>query len=122
MKYWTTKFRTVQKDEKDVKVGIVAANNHYAGFGGATANMFRVMNNLPSIEWVWTKILIIMWNYTLLMEENLNLNKRLCLIIQPLSITHFQIRCRYTSCNSFVRVYQKNAFVSHGDRQRTHPI
>lgn len=51
MKYWTTKFRTVQKDEKDVKVGIVAANNHYAGFGGATANMFRVMNNLPSIEW-----------------------------------------------------------------------
>ncbi|MDW0170258.1 MAG: hypothetical protein QOK57_00405 [Nitrososphaeraceae archaeon] len=31
MKYWTTKFRTVQKDEKDVKVGIVAANNHYAG-------------------------------------------------------------------------------------------
>ncbi|MGC1263069.1 MAG: hypothetical protein WA932_03810 [Nitrososphaeraceae archaeon] len=26
MKYWSTKFRTVQKDEKDVKVGIVAAN------------------------------------------------------------------------------------------------
>lgn len=51
MKYWTTKFRTVQKDEKDVKVGIVAANNHYAGFGATTANMFRVMNNLPSIEW-----------------------------------------------------------------------
>ena len=51
MKYWITKFRTVQKDEKDVKVGIVAANNHYAGFGAATANMFRVMNNLPSIEW-----------------------------------------------------------------------
>ena len=51
MKYWTTKFRTVQKDEKDVKVGIVVANNHYAGFGAATANMFRVINNLPSIEW-----------------------------------------------------------------------
>jgi uncharacterized protein YecE (DUF72 family) len=51
MKYWSTKFRTVQKDEKDVKVGIVAANNHYAGFGAATANMFRVMNNLPFVEW-----------------------------------------------------------------------
>ena len=51
MKYWTTKFRTVQKDEKDVKVGIVAANIHYAGFGAATANIFTVMNNLPSIEW-----------------------------------------------------------------------
>jgi len=35
----------------------------------------------------------------------------LCLIIQPLSITHFQIHYRYTSCNSFFRVYQKNAFV-----------
>ena len=51
MKYWSNKIRTVQKDEKDVKVGIVAANNHYAGFGAATANMFRVMNNLPSVEW-----------------------------------------------------------------------
>ena len=51
MKYWSTKFRTVQKDEKDIKVGIVAANNPYAGFGATTANMIRVMNNLPSIEW-----------------------------------------------------------------------
>jgi uncharacterized protein YecE (DUF72 family) len=40
-KYWSTKFRTIQKDEKDVKVGIVAANNHYAGFGAVTANMFE---------------------------------------------------------------------------------
>lgn len=51
MKYWSTKFGTVRKDEKDVKVGIVAANNHYAGFGAATANMFRMMNDLPSVEW-----------------------------------------------------------------------
>ena len=51
MTYWSNKFRTVQQDEKDVKIGIVAANNHYAGFGAATANMFRVMNNLPSVEW-----------------------------------------------------------------------
>jgi len=51
MTYWSDKFRTVQQDEKDVKIGIVAANNHYAGFGAATANMFRVMNKLPSVEW-----------------------------------------------------------------------
>jgi uncharacterized protein YecE (DUF72 family) len=51
MTYWSDKFRTVQQDEKDVKIGIVAANNHYAGFGAATANMFRMMNNLPSVEW-----------------------------------------------------------------------
>jgi uncharacterized protein YecE (DUF72 family) len=51
MTYWSDKFRTVQQDEKDVKTGILAANNHYAGFGAATANMFRVMNKLPSVEW-----------------------------------------------------------------------
>lgn len=51
MTYWSDKFRTVQQDEKDVKIGILAANNHYAGFGAATANMFRVMNNLQSVEW-----------------------------------------------------------------------
>jgi hypothetical protein len=46
MKYWSDRFRTVQKDEKELKVGIVAANNHYAGFGAATAIMFRVMSNM----------------------------------------------------------------------------
>ena len=51
MKYWSDRFRTVQKDEKELKVGIVAANNHYAGFGAATANMFRVMSNMSPVEW-----------------------------------------------------------------------
>ena len=51
MQYWSDKFKTVQQDEKDVKVGIVAANNHYAGFGAATANMFRTMRELPPVEW-----------------------------------------------------------------------
>jgi uncharacterized protein YecE (DUF72 family) len=51
MEYWSDKFRTVQENEKDVKTGIVAANNHYAGFGAATANMFRLMRGLPSVEW-----------------------------------------------------------------------
>ena len=46
MKYWADKFRTVEETEKEVKIGIVAANNHYAGFGAATANMFRVMKGL----------------------------------------------------------------------------
>ena len=51
MKYWADKFRTVEETEKEVKIGIVAANNHYAGFGAATANMFRVMKGLNSVEW-----------------------------------------------------------------------
>lgn len=55
MKYWSDRFRTVQKDEKELKVGIVAANNHYAGFGAATANMFRVMSNMSPVEWGMSK-------------------------------------------------------------------
>lgn len=51
MTYWSDKFKTIEQDEKDVKNGILAANNHYAGFGAATANMFRMMNNLPPVEW-----------------------------------------------------------------------
>jgi uncharacterized protein YecE (DUF72 family) len=51
MNYWSDKFKTIQQDDKDVKNGILAANNHYAGFGAATANMFRMMNNLPSVKW-----------------------------------------------------------------------
>jgi uncharacterized protein YecE (DUF72 family) len=51
MKYWSDKFKTIQENEKNVKAGIVAGNNHYAGFGAATANMFRMMNGLPSTEW-----------------------------------------------------------------------
>jgi hypothetical protein len=30
---------------------IVAANNHYAGFGPATANSFRKMVGLKEVEW-----------------------------------------------------------------------
>ena len=100
----------------------MAANNYYVVFGAATANMFRVMNNVPSIEWGMDKDIDYNVELHATNGRELNLNKRLCLIIRPLSITHFQIRCRYTSCNSFVRVYQKNALVSHADRQRTHPI
>lgn len=57
MKYWSDKFRTVQQDEKDEKAGIVAANNHYAGFGAAMANMFRVMSGLNPVEWGATKVI-----------------------------------------------------------------
>lgn len=34
-----------------VSFGIVAANNHYAGFGPATANEFRKMVGLPEVSW-----------------------------------------------------------------------
>lgn len=51
MTYWSDRIKKAQTDEKELKVGIVAANNHYAGFGAATANMFRVMNGLSPVKW-----------------------------------------------------------------------
>lgn len=33
--------KEIRQKEKDVKVGIVAANNHYGGYGPGTVNMFR---------------------------------------------------------------------------------
>ena len=33
------------------KVGFLAANNHYAGFGPATANGFRGMVGMPEVAW-----------------------------------------------------------------------
>ena len=33
------------------KLAIIAANNHYAGFGPGTANIFRNMLGLPEAKW-----------------------------------------------------------------------
>jgi uncharacterized protein YecE (DUF72 family) len=45
---WADSIRTV-KDK--AKYAIVAANNHYAGFGPATANSFRNMVGLKEVVW-----------------------------------------------------------------------
>ena len=50
MKGWADKINQLKQNEKDLKIGIVAANNHYGGYGPGTVNMFREMMNLePSI-------------------------------------------------------------------------
>lgn len=46
MKGWADKITQLKEDEKSLKIGIVAANNHYGGFGPGTVNMFREMLNL----------------------------------------------------------------------------
>jgi uncharacterized protein YecE (DUF72 family) len=46
---WAEKIKTVE-DER-IKLAIVAANNHYAGFGPGTANAFRNMLGLPEAKW-----------------------------------------------------------------------
>jgi len=50
MKYWTGTIGKLSKD-KQLKSGFVAANNHYAGFGPATADIFRRMVGLPEVRW-----------------------------------------------------------------------
>jgi len=57
---WANKIKAIQKEDKSsthqVKLAIVSANNHYAGFGPATANLFRKMINLPLVSWEDNKL------------------------------------------------------------------
>jgi hypothetical protein len=41
----------VKKENKRLSLAIVAANNHYAGFGPASANIFRRMVGLAEVVW-----------------------------------------------------------------------
>ena len=38
-------------EHEHMKLAIVAANNHYAGFGPGTVNIFRNMIGLPEAKW-----------------------------------------------------------------------
>jgi uncharacterized protein YecE (DUF72 family) len=57
MKKWARKVRRVIKEEgggrgrKNINLAIVSANNHYAGFGPGTANIFRKMVGLSEATW-----------------------------------------------------------------------
>lgn len=48
MKSWAV---VLKKAKKDIDLAIVAANNHYAGFGPSTANGFRKMIGLSEAIW-----------------------------------------------------------------------
>lgn len=47
MKGWANEV----KKEEELSFAIVAANNHYVGFGLATANTFRTMVGLPAVSY-----------------------------------------------------------------------
>jgi uncharacterized protein YecE (DUF72 family) len=49
MQKWAENIKNVQGE--DMNLAIVAANNHYAGFGPGTVNMFRNMIGLPEAKW-----------------------------------------------------------------------
>jgi hypothetical protein len=48
MQKWADNIKAIQDDR--IKLAIVAANNHYAGFGPGTANVFRNMLGLPEAK------------------------------------------------------------------------
>jgi uncharacterized protein YecE (DUF72 family) len=48
LKIWASRVRMA---EKNIQLAIVAANNHYAGFGPSTANGFRKMLGLDEVLW-----------------------------------------------------------------------
>jgi uncharacterized protein YecE (DUF72 family) len=53
MQKWAHKLRIVEEEAAaaQVKLAVVSANNHYAGFGPATANMLRKMLDLHPVDW-----------------------------------------------------------------------
>ena len=48
MQKWAENIKKVQEH---TNLAIVAANNHYAGFGPGTVNIFRNMIGLPEAKW-----------------------------------------------------------------------
>jgi uncharacterized protein YecE (DUF72 family) len=50
MEYWASVVKKLSNNKK-LKIGVVAANNHYAGFGPSTANTFRKMVGLPAVQY-----------------------------------------------------------------------
>ena len=47
---WANKMKEVKQNEKDVKAAIVAANNHYGGYGPGTVDIFRQNMNMEKLS------------------------------------------------------------------------
>ncbi len=56
MKQWADEIKNVENKKErgrrnEVKLAMIAANNHYAGFGPGTVNLFRKMVGLSELSW-----------------------------------------------------------------------
>jgi uncharacterized protein YecE (DUF72 family) len=56
MNRWADEIKKVENGKgrgknKEVSLAMIAANNHYAGFGPGTANLFRKMGGLSELSW-----------------------------------------------------------------------
>ena len=45
-----------REENMNINLAIVAANNHYAGFGPGTANTFKKMLDLSEVTWTYVEI------------------------------------------------------------------
>lgn len=71
---WTNKMKEVKQIDKDVKVGIVAANNHYGGYGPGTVDIFR--QNMDMEKLSFENVDITKINRDLNSEPRFNLGDR----------------------------------------------
>ena len=49
MKRWARFLKRAKEEQEKINLAIVAANNHYAGFGPGTAYTFRIMLDLSEV-------------------------------------------------------------------------
>ena len=53
MRKWARRVKRVEEENKQLNLAIVSSNNHYAGFGPGTANIFRKMVGLSELSWIY---------------------------------------------------------------------
>ncbi len=74
IKNWANKMKEVKQNEKDVKMGIVTANNHYAGYGPGTVDIFR--QNMDMGKLSFENVDISKVSRQLELEEKFNISHR----------------------------------------------
>jgi hypothetical protein len=47
---WANKMKEVKQNERDAKIAIVAANNHYRGYGPGTIDIFRQNTDMRKLS------------------------------------------------------------------------
>jgi uncharacterized protein YecE (DUF72 family) len=71
---WANKMKEVRQNEKDVKIGILAANNHYGGYGPGTVDIFQ--QNMDMEKLSFENVDIAKINRDLQMETTHNFGDR----------------------------------------------
>jgi uncharacterized protein YecE (DUF72 family) len=71
---WAAKMKEIRLNEKDVKAAIVAANNHYGGYGPGTVDIFR--QNMDMEKLSFDNVDINKINYQLRLENSFNWKSR----------------------------------------------